>query len=582
LSVFLFRLEVNRIATKQIEVINTKENRQILYKYLSKFYGSNKAKELMLKHKDNLFEFNGLAYSLGKRSIEFFCVYFLQDTFTPKPDNQARKLAPIHFEIWNNLENMFISDSFDKLELIMPRGAAKTTVCDFALSVWAHCYKLSIYTLVAGKTEQDSIEFIRETRRAFEENPYIIHTFGQLIDTRKYTVNKLELELTNITKIQAISSSSSMRGKKFNGNRPSLIIADDYQSKSDVITQEARDKKYDTWQQDSVYAGDKAVIRNGKKVKMATKFIVLGTILHRDCFISRLLKDNSYVHMVEKAILVDDVDQLFNTGLWEEFKKIYFNPKDELAQEHGREFYFKHEEEMQYPVLWEDKYNCLDLALDYYSNPQAFKQEMQNDASKIGEKAFHQITTVPREEIEKESFTNTILCCDPAVETKANNDYTALLVGSKSTNNFRRVRKGLIKRLTFDEYIDKVIELLKEYEDIKTIWIEKNTFNGTDKREIEKRIQADVNLATRRISIVNERQNKNKEAKIRAISGKVDSGFIVFAEEDKDFTDQILAYEGEKFTLHDDAADVVAEFDRLIDELNIPRDIKSIPKEWLF
>ncbi|PLS04030.1 hypothetical protein CVD27_12785 [Neobacillus cucumis] len=573
---------MNRIATKQIDVINTKENRQLLFKYLSKFYGSNKAKELMLKHKDNLFEFNGLAYSLGKRSIEFFCVYFLQDTFTPKPDNQARKLAPIHYEIWNNLEKMFISDSFDKLELVMPRGAAKTTVCDFALSVWAHCYKLSIYTLVAGKTEQDSIEFIRETRRAFEENPYIKHTFGELIDTRKYTVNKLELELSNISKIQAISSTSSMRGKKFNGNRPSLIIADDYQSKSDVITQEARDKKYDTWQQDSVYAGDKAVIRNGKKVKMATKFIVLGTILHRDCFISRLLKDHSYIHILEKAILVDDVDQLFNTGFWEEFKKIYFNPKVELAQEHGREFYCNHEEEMKYPVLWEDKYDCLDLALDYYSNPQAFKQEMQNDASKIGEKAFHQITSMPREEIEKETFTNTILCCDPAVETKANNDYTALLVGSKSTNNFRWVRKGLIKRLAFDDYIDKVIELLEEYEDINTIWIEKNTFNGADKREIEKSIQKDINLKSRRISIVNERQTKNKEAKIRAISGKIDSGFIIFAEEDKDFIDQILAYEGEKFTLHDDAPDITAEFDRLIDELNIPRDIKSIPKEWLF
>lgn len=583
-------MEVNTI-TNQIELIDTEENRNLLRKYLFKDFIKNglskelalkEVNQLMKKHIDNLFGQNSLAYSLGKRSIEYFCLYFLQDTFIPKPNNFARELAPIHYSIWNNLEDMFLSDSFDKLELIMPRGAAKTTVCDFALSVWAHCYKFSIYTLVAGKTEQDSIEFIRETRRAFEENPYIKFTFGELIDTKNYTVNKLELELVNKTKVQAISSSSSMRGKKFNGNRPSLIIADDYQSKSDVITQDARDKKYDTWQQDSIYAGDKAVIRNGKKVKMATKFIVLGTILHRDCFMSRLLKDNSYSHMVEKAILVDDVDELFNTGLWSQFKKIYFNPKDSFAKDNGIEFYYQHENEMKYPVLWEDKYDCLDLALDYYSDPSAFKQEMQNDASKIGEKAFHQITTYPKEEIEKESFTSTILCCDPAVETKANNDYTAMVVGSKTSNNFRWVRKGLIKRLSFDEYIDTVIELLKEYEDISAIWIEKNTFNGTDAREIQKRIDEDINLKARRIQIINERQNKNKEAKIRAISGKVDSGFIVFAEEDKEFTDQVLAYEGEKYTLHDDAPDVVAEFDRLIDEINISKEVTSIPKGWLF
>jgi predicted phage terminase large subunit-like protein len=237
---------------------------------------------------------------------------------------------------------------------------------------------------------------------------------------------------------------------------------------------------------------------------------------------------------------------------------------------------------MQYPVLWPDKYNCLELALDYYSNPQAFKQEMQNDASKIGEKAFHQVTTRPRKEIEKQEFIKTILCCDPAVETGAKNDYTAILVGSKTSNNFRWVRRGIIAKFKFDDYIERVIDLLKEYHDITHIWIEKNTYNGADVREIQKRIDADFNLKNRNITIINERQNKNKEAKIRAISGKVDSGFFIFAKEDKEFTDQILAYEGEGFSLHDDAPDITAEFDRLIDELNTVQSLKFLPKELLF
>ncbi len=527
------------------------------------------AQKLFHEYKDNLFGEKSLSWWLGSKSIEFFCLYYLQDTFIPKPDNIARKLAPVHYDIWNELESMFIKDNSDKLLLVLPRGAAKTTVCDFALTTWCHCYKVSIYTLVAGKTEQDAIEFIREIRRAFEENPYIINTFGKLIDTRKYTVNKLELELVNETKIQAISSVSSLRGKKFNGHRPSLIIADDYQGKSDVITQEARDKKYNTWVQDSQYAGDKAVFRNGKKVKMATKFIVLGTILHRNCFMSRLLKDKSYKYIVHKAVLVDDVDELFNTGFWAEFKKIYFNSQlnDPIAE--AKEFYYQHEELMQYPVLWEDKWDCLELTIDYYSNPQAFKQELQNDASKVGERAFRQATTKSATEIESQFFEKTILCCDPAVETKSNNDFTALLVGSKTSNNFRWVRKGIIERYTFDQYIDKVIDLLREYDNIKVIWIEKNTFNGTDKREIEKRMQEDKLLKYRNIQFINERQNKNKEAKIRAISGKVDTGFIIFNEEDTDFISQVLDYEGEGYSLHDDAPDVLAEFDRLIDDINI-------------
>lgn len=282
------------------------QNKYLLYTYTHLEYIKNGAteieadeatKELVKANKNNLFGYHGLAYKLGLNNFVFFCKYFLQDTFIPKPDNMARELTPIHYEVWDLMEDMFIRDEFDKIELVLPRGCAKTTVCDFALSVWLHCYKKSIFTLVAGRTELDSTEFISETRQAFEENKYIIKAFGLLINVKKFTANKLELELSNKTKIMAISSNSSMRGKKYNGVRPSVLIADDYQSKADIITQEARDKKYNTWIEDSGYAGDTAVFRKGIKIKQATKFIVLGTILHRNCLMSRLLENKDYKHI---------------------------------------------------------------------------------------------------------------------------------------------------------------------------------------------------------------------------------------------------------------------------------------------
>lgn len=296
---------------------------------------------------------------------------------------------------------------------------------------------------------------------------------------------------------------------------------------------------------------------------------------------SRLLKDKTYKHILKRAIDIDDIDEYFNSNLWKEFKTIYFDPKNPIAEDDAKEFYYQHEKEMQYPVLWEDKYDCLDLALEYYSNPSAFKQEMQNDASKLGEKAFHALTTKPSKEIEEQDFARTILCCDPAVEINKNNDYSAFIVGSKSYNNFRWVRKGIIQKVKFDDYINKVIELLKEYPEISHIWIEKNTYNGTDAREIKLRISAEPALLHRDITILNERQFKNKEAKIRAISGKVDSGFIIFNEDDVDFNAQVLAYEGEGFTSHDDAPDILAEFDRIIDEVQTIGKIEIKPNYFL-
>ncbi|MBZ9635598.1 hypothetical protein [Clostridium sp. FP1] len=554
----------------EIEYDLGKENRKILYIYLKKHYGQVKAEELMIKNNNNLFGYHGLAWVLGERDFDFFCEYFLQDTFTPKPTNAARNLAPIHFEVWDNIKRMFQNDEFDNLELILPRGTAKTTVVNFAVSVWLHSYSKSIYTLVCGKTEQDSIEFMAQTKQAFEENKYIIQAFGALIDNKNCTVNKLELELSNKTKVQAISSTSSVRGKKFNGSRPSVIIADDYQGKSDVITQEARDKKYNTWIEDAGYAGDEAVIRNGVKVKQATKFIVLGTILHRDCFMSRLLNNKDYNHIL-KRVVEFDVDEYLNDGLWGEFRTIYFNNKLKDSASEAKEFYYQNEEAMKYNTIWNDKFDCLKLAIRYFNNSRGFKQEMMNDASKIGEKWFK--SNRAEINIENHKFIKTMLCVDPASTSKKTSDSFAFLVGSLADNDFKYVRKAeLLKidaRTEFDKYINHMIELLKKYTDINTIYIEKNTFNGSDANILEKSIKADNLLRGKKFTIINEAQKLNKDDKIATIVADVNNGRIIFNEEDIDFTDELMDFCGQDFSAHDDAPDIVSEFANRI------KDVKS-------
>ncbi|MFT8312950.1 MAG: hypothetical protein ABF633_01700 [Clostridium sp.] len=553
------------------------QNRYLLYKYtvkqlissgFSQDQAETKAQEMILSHSNNLFGVSSLASQLGEVSIEFFCLYYLQDTFLPKSNNAARILAPVHFHIWEQLEDTFLKDTIDKLELIMPRGCAKTTVCDFAISVWLHCYKKSIYTLVAGKTEQDATEFIAQTRQAFEENKYIIKSFGKLIEPKKYTVNKLELELSNHTKIQAISSTSSMRGKKYSGARPSCIIADDYQSKSDCITEEARDKKYNTWIEDSGYAGDKAVYRDGEKIKQATKFIVLGTILHRDCFMSRLLKNKDYKHIV-KRVVDFNVDEYFHLGLWEEFRKLYFNDKSKDSVSEAKEFYYQHESDMQYETIWQDKYDCLDLAIDYYNNPTAFKQEMMNDASKIGDKWFKSNRTQSLEEIKSHNFIKNILVCDPANSISNKADFSAFAIGGLADNDFIYIKKGELLKVGFDDFCNRVIKLLKDFPEITHVSIEKNLYMGADVLKIKELISKDIDLMNRDITFINKMQKKNKDEKISTIISDVNNGRIIFNQDDKDFIEQIMGFCGQEYSEHDDAPDSVAQLTLDIKEIQI-------------
>ncbi|MDU3334604.1 MAG: hypothetical protein E7F09_13585 [Clostridium perfringens] len=563
----------------------TQYNLYILKKHLIRLTNSEKkAIALIKKYKNNLWGEKGLAWALGEKDFEFFCLYYLQDTFVPKENNAARTLSESHFELWETVEDMFIEDAFDKLELIAPRGWAKTTVLDFALAMWLHCYRKSIFTLVCGRTEGDAEEFLAQVKQNFEENKYIIASFGKLVDPKNFTVNKLELELSNKTKVQAISSTTSMRGKKYNGVRPTCIIADDYQGKADIITQEARDKKYKTWEEDSKFAGDKAVFRKGKKIKMATKFIVLGTILHSDCFMSRLLKKNEY-HHISHRVCDFNVDDFFNSGLWLEFKNLYFNRKASDPVSDATEFYYQHEKEMQYETIWPDKFDCLTTAIDYFENPIAFKQELQNDAKNIGEKRFKSARTEKRKDIETHNFLKTMLCMDPASGGGAKNDYTAFLVGSLADNSFKYCRYGELAKINarknFDKYIDKAIDLLKEYTDITHIYIEKNTFNGADANQLEKRINEDLELKYRNITIINEHQKKNKDDKIATIVSDVNGGRIIFAEEDEEFVEQILEFMGQDYTAHDDAPDITAEFANRIDLIKVISKVTLLDRRLL-
>ena len=551
-----------------------KQNRKILYQYLKKMFGPTKAPELMVKHKDHMFDFHGLAWSVGKRSIEFFCKYFLQDTFTPKPGNTARELAPMHYELWEEAEKLFIKDEFDKFAAAEPRGSAKTTILDFAISTWLHAYEISPYTIVGGKVEQDATDFIATTRQAFEENKYIISAFGKLIDTKNCTVNKLELELSNHTKIQAISSTSSMRGKKYGNNRPFCIIADDYQGKSDIITEESREKKYRTWMDDAKFAGDEAVYRNGVKIKMATKFIVLGTILHRDCFMSRILKNKEYRCITRKAVLVSDVDDLYNNGLWNEFKKLYFNDNDKDSEATAKEFYYQHESEMQYSVSWPDKWNCLDLAIAYYVDEVSFKQELQNDASKIGIKWFSSIRTQSTEDIENHTFIKTLLIADPASSVNAKADYTAICVGSIADNDFTYIRKGILVKINFDDFCLKVVEVLKLYTDITHVSIEKNLYMGADVSKIKELITKEPSLKNRNITFINKMQKVNKDEKISTIISGVNNGQIIFNENDKDSIKQIKDFSGQNYSEHDDMPDCVSQLIIDIKEIEIKKQFK--------
>ena len=546
----------------------------LLNKYLSKHYGEDKAYKLLKINESNI---DMLGRALGEIDIEFFCLYFMSDTFVVKDSNMARELSKEHYNLWQTANDIFVGDKYDKCCIIEPRGLAKTTTFNMANSVWLHCYRKSKFTLIGAKTDNDAAQFLDSIKRIFNENKKIIKVFGKLIDKKRYTVNANEVEFTNGTYIRTVGSGTSVRGANWGGVRPTVVICDDYQSEQDILTDSAREKKYDKFLKEVEQVGDKAVYRNGIKVKSATKIIAIGTVLHIDCLMSKLSRNNDYYTIKRSAIILGNgqtVEDIFENELWLKCHDIYFNEKLDKAsrKEKAQQFYLDNKEEMQFDVLWPEKWDCFnDLAIPYWENRKAFMSELMNDASSIGEKWFKSIRTMSSEEIENHKFIKTMLSVDPASTTNRKSDSTNIIVGSKADNDFTYIRDVVHRKMSFNQYCEKVVRVLENNPDVTHINIEKNTYQGADVIKIKELINESNILKGKSYEWINEMQKKNKDEKISTIIDQVNNGQIIYVsdkEDSKRAIDEILDFQGQLYSIHDDAPDNLAELENKIKTIN--------------
>lgn len=541
----------------------------LLNKYLTAYYNSSdKAKAMIKANKDKL---NLLAKSLGKTNIEFFNLYFMRELFIPSNKNNSRPLAKVHYEVFNELNDLLINDTINREEFILPRGTGKSTVVNTSVAVWASVYNISKYTVVIGKTDVLMQEFINEVKTCLGYEK-IKSTFGELINSKKCTVNKEELELTNNTKVQGFTWGGTIRGAKYHGSRPTIIIVDDVLKEDDILSDNAKEKTMNKLYKEILPAGDKAKIIKGKKQGIDTKFIVIGTPLAQNDMVNTVRQDSTF-KVFRRAVVDFDIDDYMeNSTLWQEYRTLLMNNKDTDRTNTAKNFYYDHEEDMKFTTLWEGKYIPYELANDYFTKRLSFMQELMCDCESVGDIWIKSITKIPSIEMESKKFQKTILSIDQGASNTSKSDFTAFTVLGKS-NGFYCVREGTLKKFDskteFDRYIDFVITLLHKWEDITHVVLEKNVYKGVDATRIEEAISKDSKLRLRHIEVITIYNTKNKDQRIMTITDKVNSGQVLFNENDIDYNKQVNVFKGQRYTLHDDAIDSLEMAINNIDKVKI-------------
>lgn len=142
------------------------------------------------------------------------------------------------------------------------------------------------YIVIVSDTIDQAKARVMDIRDELESNELLIATYGTQAPTRKDRRKWTEthLELPGGVIIRAMGAGSKVRGLVRNGRRPSLILVDDLENDQAVETEGQR-SKLRRW-------FTRALIPTGVAGRLAT--VVVGTILHADSLLSRLLSSDDF------------------------------------------------------------------------------------------------------------------------------------------------------------------------------------------------------------------------------------------------------------------------------------------------
>ena len=218
---------------------------------------------------------------LSAEVIEAFAGMYLSPRYdSPQPTPE------FHRECWAR----YCSDS-PAAATAAPRNHAKSTGLTHDYGLATACFRAENYIIIVGASEEMAIEHLGDIANELRENEDLIRDFKI---KRFYSDQKTDITVECLDgyqfRILARGAEQKIRGRKWHGKRPGLIIGDDLEDDEQVENIDRR-RKFRKW----FFRACKQSLRDGGKIR------IHGTILHEDSLLSRLMKNRSWNSKLYKA-----------------------------------------------------------------------------------------------------------------------------------------------------------------------------------------------------------------------------------------------------------------------------------------
>lgn len=361
--------------------------------------------------------------------------------------------AKLHSYLYERLPEIVDNGIGDHEAIAAPRGNAKSTLVTQIFVIWCVVTGRKHYPLIIMDALDQAMTMLEAIKAELAFNQRIAMDFPEASGGGRVW-NAGTIVTANDAKVQAFGSGKRMRGLRHGPHRPDLVIGDDLENDENVRSPEQRDK-LQSWL-------TKTVLSLGP-ADDSMDVIVIGTILHYDSVLARLLKNPLWSSKKFQSI----ERWPDNMHLWDKWEEALLNLSEAVAYA----FYQEHKLEMEEGavICWPDGQPLYTLMVKRARDGRpAFDSEQQNDPLSGDDAPFANCIQFWVNRLREWVFYG---ACDPSLgKHGSGRDPSALLVGgfNRSTGILDVVEAAIKKRLP-DRIIEDVIALQIEYRCV--LWV---------------------------------------------------------------------------------------------------------------
>lgn len=457
--------------------------------------------------------------------LAFGQYYFNERIFTSESPQFHHDLAElVEDAVFDRNKGHFVA-------IAAPRSHAKSMVVTVATTLWAIMHGYHYIVIISAKQELSKI-LLDTIKNELETNERLIEDYGPQFSNDVW--NAMAIVTANGCRVQAVGAGDRLRGFNFNGYRPEVVILDDLENDDDVLNGAYRDRMHQ-WI-------NSAVIPLGTPGK--THFLYVGTLLHQDSVLRRIMKDDPRFKSVVFSAIQKMPERL---DLWDQWGEMLFertigdDGQEEsafVAAKRARQFYEENREEMERGavVLWADRMTLYDLMVIRYTQRRTFQTEYQQTPRDDSTAVFSNFAFY--DELPPLDQMDIYGAVDPSLGKSKRADPSCIItIGKHKTTGIIYVIDVSTKRRSPDVIIEDILRLAVVYK-YKQFAVETVAFQEFFKTQLETRAQlSGVYLPVKPVKPLND-----KNLRISGLEPLITNKLIRFAkhhvsiiEEFKDF-----------------------------------------------